>query len=336
MTTLFSPARKHRRLFEREHDDPTILTLRLDNTGLQCIQHCPTAALNELVYGRTSIGRAPLDYGAALHKALEHWQQHVDKDAALQHLADYWETLPKYDMRWRTLSQAAETFSAYVDLYKRPFTLYKHNDRHWLEEAFDLPVLDIDDPFMLRGYPEHLIIAGSTSEVTDIPVSTIKLRWTGKIDLLASIDNEPVLVDHKTCSVDSSTYHDSFINAAQFSGYTWAAHQLGLTQLRKVLINTLITRQPTGTGCAIDFARRTYDRYSWQITEWLSDVEAAVHLFLDQLKRGSFTRNTGNCAGKYGRCSFFDVCLITPSLRHQALAANGLYADRTWSPLNED
>ena len=336
MTQPAQPA--YRRIFSL-CDEADNFDLELDNTAFGSIQSCSRHAFNELVLGRIPTSRAALDYGAAIHVALEHWHLNNDLPAALALMRNHWSKLPKYDMGWRTYAQAVTTVSAYVERYKQPYSFFLVNDKPLTEHAFRLHLADINLNVVLRDLPRSVFIdpandhSGHNSDEPFLPIRSVRVFFTGRMDLLAKIKGKPVLVDFKTTSIESKSYWDYFQLSPQFTGYLHALNELGIS-CDEFLIDVLKTRPPTATGTEIDFARQSFKRNPLLMARWKQDFLHSVHAFLTQLSTG-ITHNYNSCITKYGNCTFFDVCTMPTPDSANNLLNSSFYASRTWNPLDE-
>ncbi len=329
---------EHRRLFT-SCDEADILELDVDNTSFQSIQACGRHAFNELILGRVSNARAPLDYGAALHVGLETWQRTSDVDLATQALIAYWRKLPKYDMGWRTMAQAVETFTKYTEEYKKPYTLWDHDGTTLIETGFRLHLADIDLNVILRDHPRSVYV-DSTKDASGyhpdeyyLPIRKVRVFFTGRLDVLAKISGKPVLVDFKTCSVPGSGFWDYFQLSPQFTGYLKALSQMGI-KCNDFLIDALITTKPTATGTAISFSRQSFTRSKQLTDRWEHDFISSVKYFLHHLSTGVI-HNYQSCITKYGRCAYYDVCTMPNDTAATSLLNSSFYSPRTWSPLDD-
>lgn len=326
----------HRRLF-CGCDENGVLELELDNTGFTTIQACGQQAFYELVVGRVSRARAALDYGAALHAGLEAWQLTNDFSKASDAILTHFSSLPKYDLGWRTSAQAIVTLNAYVERYQKPYKLWQHEGSTYVEHSFRHYLGDVHTNVVLRTIERQQLIdqandrSGYAPNELYVPINSVRVFFTGRIDLVAELDRRPVPVDYKTCSVDGKAFWDYFQVSPQFTGYLKAVRLHGI-DAREFLVDALIARPPTATGVALDFARQSFTRTALQFARWEDDFLYSVKQFVDQLAHKPM-RNYTACIGKYGACAFFDVCTMHSEDSANRLLNSSFYAPRTWSPL---
>ena len=314
MTTLLTPT-----------DEPGVFSLRIDNSSLESFTTCARNAEHTLVDKKRPAGRrSPLEFGSAIHDALEHRYRLAvnrpltdeEKHQVIQRAVSYLTTVspPEAD-DWRNASQAHDVLVKYFETYATEvFTVLD------VENAFSLPLCEIPVDLVDPRTKQH--------------VDLVKVYWTGKMDVIArNLNNQTFLIDHKTSSMLGPSYYRQFENSQQMHGYCWAASEIYNTPVRTVLINVLGSRKPTRTGKSIQLERQFYHYPNYMIDNWRHNVETLVADFLSHYFRDYFPMQTAWCVGKYGDCPFLDVCLLEPAQRRVMLdSAN--YEDNTWSPLD--
>lgn len=318
----------------------------IDNSTLSTIGQCPRQAYYSAgLKLKKSDPRPALHFGASIHEALA--ARYTQPDCQIMTAAieakmvdafiEHHRLEPTPEGEYRNLAYGVDLIEAYnstytVDTFK-PIPL---DDGPAVElpiaiHVADVPVLGelwVTDPDINSGEP-YLWTE-----------STIPVYLTGKIDLVVKQDGGLWIVDHKTTSMGGSTVFDEFYISTQFKGYAYAVQNLLGLPIRGVIINLLVCRRPTKTGKGFTFDRCTIPYHPDLIIEWQHTFPHLVlswinyHIASSHTSHPSFAfpQQTSWCSGKYGRCSFYDICQLTPSHR-QALIDSPFYVPDDWTPL---
>ena len=336
-TALTHPSRAHRRMFTRI--DADTLEMCIDNSTLEKVLTCPRSYEFYHVFGRDSGSRDALNYGTAIHLALEHYFTHGNMCVA-QLLHDHFAANPCSDGSWRNLDHALEAVKRYAALREQlpPWRPLTHNDKPAVEIGFKLPLLEFAVKDHVVPYPEHIIVAGSENSGYAV-CRTIRVCYTGKIDLaiqsMLSADKDSYdILDHKTTSIGGPTFWKAFRTSAQMRGYSWAATQLFGKPPTQTIIDAIVGRAPTvkAKGIPHECEQMGFQYSPEQLSEWHNSVTSHVNTTLTRLVSGFFPESNTHCSNKFGMCDYFDVCCQQMNARH-ILLASGQFADRTWSPI---
>lgn len=290
-------------------------TLIIDNSRLECFTTCPRLAQYRVLRKRTiSRGRSALEFGKALHTALELRYTLPDinqfSDDLLQSqiasLQKSFSTIVLEPEDFRTLDRAIDIIQGYNLYYARePFSIVQVEGKPFVERSFAIPL------GIVGGY---------------------KVIWTGRIDLLVQDDRGIFVMDHKTTSMLGATYFADFVLSQQMLGYVWATRALTGLKVAGVIVNALVSRRPSKTGTPVEFSREKIYYPEEHLDEWRTDILHIASDFIHNAKRNYFPKHTKWCIGKYGKCEFHEVCTLPPAQR-ELLLTSDLYADDNWSPL---
>ena len=299
--------------------------LKIDNSNLEVFATCPRSALWKLIYSRDNHLKPALHYGGALHEGLaEHYRGKEEADC-VKAIRDYWGTVTFPETEWRSLDRCVETLLDYRKHWKVDPLEIDH-----VEEPFCLPlceiILDTTVP-----YPEVLLTGAPREDW--VHINKILVYWTGKIDIMARLDGMRWVTDHKTTSVEGATYWKNFDLSTQMLGYTWAGTQMLDEPPSGMIANVILGRQKTKTGTSQKFMRQRFHYRKDQVDEWKQDTISKINDFVHNLTQGYFPKNTSWCTGKYGLCSYHDVCTLPPDAR-MSLLMSDQYTRTTWSPLD--
>lgn len=279
-----------------------------------------------------------------MHAALEvYYKLHdeEDKSKVLQLCrqaidASFAEATINFLDEYRTPDYCYNCFLQYITHYgKESLTPVKRDDKPLVEFSFalDLAMMEIDSSTFFH-YGPGCLTDNEEKEISSAGSIPIHIKWTGICDLVATINGENWLIDHKTTSILSADFFDGFNLAMQPVGYVNAA-KLAFPDLNIAgfMVNTLACRKPSKTGKGFE-PHRSYLRYeSWHFDEWKNDVVQLIGEFLHNLTLNNWPKKTTWCVGKYGKCPYLDVCSLPPDYRLHLLESDQ-YVYNTWKPVS--
>lgn len=325
--------------------------LVIDNSSLEKIKRCHASAFYYLIQGREGVPRtAALVYGGAVHQGLERFHRHqyflannictdekcmvhgpTEQDnSVIRHFTNN----PPPPDEFRTLPNALTVLSE----YRKQCNPLLHPDYEWeilsdsegpiIERAFELPLCVLEGEWTWNGETIH----------------RIHLAWSGRIDLLASVNGRPRVVDNKTSSIDGDQFIQSFQLSSQTIGYVWASAQIWSDiSPTSFCLNTLRLKRPgigqsivakgvRGGEAPLKFFRSYFDYTPERVAQWKEDTILLIEDFLHSVSRNHWPMNDRHCFDKFGRCPYHDVCLIDdPRVRLNYLASDA-FKPVTWNP----
>lgn len=338
---------------------PGEFLLVLDNTSLDHIKRCHKNGQIYLILGREDRPHnAALAYGGAMHAGLEvfHKFQYsnmmgeinsppetlraLEKIVSDQAILSYFTSNPAPSSDFRNPTVALEVLSH----YRRRCNPELYPDYEWeilsdekgpiIERAFEIPMGVCDVDFEFEN--QH--------------VSRIHLAWSGRIDLIARINNSIHVVDHKTSSIDEVKHTEGFPLASQVIGYIWASRELAKAGLlpdfhiSKFCLNAinlkkpltkpigLLERGPRRGDPQLSFYRAYFEYSEERIARWNLDTKLIIEDFLHSVSRNHFPLNDRNCFDKYGRCCYWDACTIDKEEIGDKFLQSEAYKEVTWNP----
>jgi len=329
--------------------------LFIDNSGwMESITTCPRSLEYKQLYKRIpSTESAALNFGSAIHLALEHRYRHYLAqpvgDQFYNEIADlfnsFFESHPPMQEDYRNMNWAIEVVKRYMQRYStESFSLLVDKDNKPIVElAFALPLFT-HQAWMVNSLTKEQRILYEKND--GIPVF-----YTGKIDLPVEIDNQIFICDHKTTSILGPSFFDQMKRTSQMRGYCWAFEQLTGQKTQGYMVNAIRVKAPPeyvtnplaksrGKTMTVEgwwqesLQRERYQLNPGELDEWKSNTIANIEEMFWHYERGYFPMRTTYCVSKYGRCPYFDVCSLQPHDRG-AYLASGLFQDLTWSPLNK-
>lgn len=178
------------------------------------------------------------------------------------------------------------------------------------------------DPVILGGKPA---IEFSFAEPLPInhPVTGDPILYTGRADLIASFAGGKYIVDEKTTSSLGASWSRQWEMRGQFTGYSWAAAQAGITTDGCIVRGVSILKTKYDTQQVITY------RTPHEIDRWLAqtvrDIKRAQHMW----EEGYWDYALDGACAEYGGCSMVTICKSpTPNTWLPMY-----YTKRVWDPL---
>lgn len=317
-------------------DLPGEFLLVLDNTSLEKIKRCHKSAEFYLILGREAHAKnAALTFGGAIHEGIESFLLGESIDVQNQKIVSYFTNNPAPSDDYRTVQNALEVLKH----YRRRSDPLLHPDYEWeiqsdsrgpiIERAFELPLDVLEGEWTWQGQE----------------VRKIHIAWSGRIDLIAQVNQRVRVVDHKTSSIDGDQFIQSFQLSSQTIGYLWAARQIWPElNVNGFCLNCIRFKRPTGScgiaergprggDPALAFFRAYYDYEDQRIARWHNDTVLLIEDFLHSLSRQSFPMNDRHCFDKFGVCPYFNVCVIDNESMGRNLVLSDAFKPVTWNPV---
>jgi hypothetical protein len=322
--------------------------LFIDNSSLERFTTCPRSAEYYICNKReSSEDRVALGFGKRIHTILEtRYKFHpnvvpprLSADvggaevgtgarmfaAAQAAFADF---LPPTEEEYRNFSTATDLITAYNNHY--PIEAFEvlqlPSGLPAIEVPFAVPLgeITVNSPMWVRS---------PKGEVAEKQVGTIKIIWTGKIDLIYRREGRIYIMDHKTTSMMGPNYFKEFDLSSQVYGYLWAAAKLLNQPIAGFIVNALAVRKQTKTGKRFEFERYPIPGDDFLVAEWIEDTLHIISDFIEMAKRAYFPKHTKWCVGKYGLCPYIQVCQL-PEHSKETILMSGNFKTVEWDPLN--
>lgn len=346
--------------------------LVLDNSAIETFQTCSRAFEYSRLAKRVSVGSRPaLDFGSAIHLALE-WRYKrlgndsptmIDEDEQAQVIARYFDEHPCPDDDFRNAQFAVDMMKRYNSRYQiEPFNIMRFDEPQTCGHCEGLGrrvSKGVDLSTMSPAQTEPCTFCNGTGKNSNmvelsflLPLFTcgdIPVLYSGKIDLPVLLDDQLIIIDHKTTSMLGEQFFDELRMSAQPLGYCWAMQTIHPEkQVGGFMINAIRTKDiPQYVRDGKARGGLTPDKW-WeeamqrdvtylrpgQLDEWHANVIALVEEMMWNYQRGYMPLKTKWCVGKYGKCPYFQVCSLPPEQRNILLQSD-LYQENTWSPLTQ-
>lgn len=161
----------------------------------------------------------------------------------------------------------------------------------------------------------------------DHPVTGQPILYTGKLDMLTLRNGGIWIMDDKTCSGFGPTWLNSWDMRSQFTGYTWAAQESGLSPVGVILRGCAFL--PTRT----EFMETFTFRPQWRVDEWLEDTRSTIRSMIEAWQIATFRQAQGSACNAFNRpCRFNSLC----TTRTPEAWIPGNYQVKVWNPLTEE
>jgi hypothetical protein len=333
----------------------------IDNSTLEALTTCPRAFEYSKLHRRINAAEAPaLNFGSAIHLALELRYKTCGSDptdplydqAMMSVLHDHFELTPNPDDDFRNLNWAIEVIRRYNNKYlKEEFDVLRYhtpiacshcNGSGEIKESIDC--------YFCNGTGESTAMVELPFAAKLFDCGSTPVYYTGRIDLPNQRPEGLFINDHKTTSLLGSGFFDQLKMSAQQKGYCWAFENLTGQPVRGYEVNAIRIKEPpmyvtkgtTTRGGKSQSPEQWWDESlqrerfllnPGELSEWKQNVICQIEEFFWHHSRDFFPKKTTWCVGKYGRCSYFDVCSLYPVEDRGAYLSSGLFKDNNWSPL---
>lgn len=362
-TTTPSDSKRRYLLTHLENND---YIMEMDWTSMSGFLACPRKALWSLIHARTEGRSAAMLYGNAIHHGLEAFYRVLSSDQSIKHKTvldstimeqilsrgrHEFQDVPASLLEWRSKDKYARTIEAYIKHWQAGDEenieiLRLEDGSPMIEQAFSLPLTKVKVnqfvpypitqlvapiAYNLEGNPAIILATGEDHRFW---IDSIHVQWTGVIDLGLLSQGNKWIMDHKTSSMGGDSFWQAFTLSQQLRGYVWAAQEITGHTYEGGVVNALFGRKPTekGKGKELELERKWLHYRPDQITEWRTGMVSHIEDLIHRLCKGVFPENSVSCVGKYGTCSYLDVCSMPPDMRLTMLASDQ-YADNVWNPL---
>lgn len=322
-------------------------TLLLDNSSMEHHQTCPRRAQYALcMRRRSSADKAALQFGGIMHKVMEArylagtpmYEQTQEVTKAMLTAAQ------KGFAEWTPAEDEYRNYDRMVDLILRYGERYPFEDfqivilpdgKPAIEIPFAFPLtnIEVNADFLVQRLTKNdkgEFIRDGAPRMQHL--TTIKVIWIGRIDMIYRTAHGLYVLDHKSSSM--ATNGAEFEISHQFYGYGNAAQLLLQQEVSATVVNRVIVRRPSRTGEAFTFERK-YIPFSQALAqEWRQDVIHMVIDFIEMVRRGYMPKHTAWCVGKFGTCEYHRVCSLDSNEQRDMLLTSGDFEDNVWSPLS--
>lgn len=155
------------------------------------------------------------------------------------------------------------------------------------------------------------------------PVTGNPILYTGRADMIAEFSGGIYAFDEKTTSSLGASWSRQWELRSQFTGYQWAARQIGVPVQGTIVRGVSILKTKYDTQQAITY------RSDMEVDRWLSQVNRDLKRMVECWESGWWDYNLDHACGEYGGCSLQGVCKSSDP--HAWL--DTYFHQRVWDPL---
>ena len=311
-----------------------------DSTSLGLIKTCPRLYQYTMIDGWGEKDRSVhLTFGIEYHKALEEYDGERIRGANHNDAVAF--SICKLLYRIKDWNPDTTTKAGN---YKNPRTLlsltidyldkYKDDPAKTVVLENGKPALELSFRFELDWGPSYVQNVSSTVDDNGKAYSksaTQPYLLCGHLDRVVTFNDQTLVMDRKTTSIEPSTYYFSqYSPNNQMSLYTLAGQVVLNTIIKGVVIDAAQPKLEVPNVYGRGFTYRT----PAQLEEWLNDLRIHLYMAEQYATIGYWPQNDTAC-DKFGGCKFRGVCSRDPGVRGRFLEADfvKLPEDERWNPL---
>jgi hypothetical protein len=213
-----------------------------------------------------------------------------------------------------------------------------HDKKRYVIKAFDILheylVTYPYEQFSVKGIEEPFAIIIPVKAVIGGKKISFELIYVGRMDLIIEMDKRQFVVDHKTSSMLTPMYLDTFRPNHQITGYILACRELTGKDVKDALVNAIGVYK-VGTR----FARKRTRRTNFEIDSFkkqMKEVTLRILMGRDRVENGEyyetvFPQNPQSCNKWNTLCQFSMICKKFSKVGRKNLI-NGHYKKEVWVP----
>lgn len=325
------PKAKKKRMLEVSQlaDGRTLICVNY--SSLEMIQTCPRKAFYSLVLGlQTEEEAAPLAFGSAMHKGLEHWyllpleQRQLSVSEA--------ETAAMYAFGTGLQDEACGALESIRQFCLRGWSalhMLPDDDKRSLSNG-----VKIMHTYFKQYLSDGLTVACNSSgpiverecEATLLENEKYVVRYHGTIDvaLTNAASGLTMIADHKTTHQLGNEFYQRCKPNPQYTGYVWLAQECLGIETNLFMVNGIQVAKTKH-----EFARQVTSRDENDVDELRSSVQAFVIPFVEEMHlhglgasyRDCFPQAAPNPCSMYGGCQWRSICEVPEKLKKSVMNA---------------
>lgn len=317
-------ARPPKRMLEVTSQPDGNVLVAINYSSLELIQTCLRKAQYSLARKLRSDDDAPaLNFGSAIHKALEHWYTlpeaerellpsqreraellafghglHDQTIGAVESVRQF--CLARWDQLRGVPEQDKRSLSNGVKILKAYFKTYQKDALVVARDESGAPLIERSFEFEMHREPGLVI------------------RYHGAIDVILRNQQSGLLLiaDHKTTSSLGTEFYARCKPNPQYTGYVMGAQRCLGISTNLFMVNGIQVAKTMQ-----QFARQITTREQEDFDELTGSVVANVRRWLDATASGSFVQAAPNPCSFYGGCTYLPVCSVPGQLRESVIGS---------------
>lgn len=133
--------------------------------------------------------------------------------------------------------------------------------------------------------------------------------YTGRIDLLARLNGDLYVVEHKTTGLQLDKFIKTFVLDFQTTGYTYAARRITGENVIGAIVNGM--KKPRTAGGKVEFIRDIFPRSEEDLTLWEKQI-IEIRRDVDRChnRESMWYQNTSQCVSIFGECPYRRLCMF--------------------------
>ena len=155
------------------------------------------------------------------------------------------------------------------------------------------------------------------------PVTGEPILYTGRSDMIAEAFGGVYVYDEKTTSQLGPSWAKQWDMRSQFTGYCWAAKQVGLNPTGVIVRGVSILKTKYDTMEVPSY------RSPYEIDRWLDQSCRDIERMIQSWKDGWWDYNLDHACSEYGGCPFTTVCKSSDP----ETWIKQYFVQRVWDPL---
>lgn len=156
------------------------------------------------------------------------------------------------------------------------------------------------------------------------PESGEPLIYSGRSDMIVNFADGIYIWDDKTTSSLGNSWASSWELRSQFTGYCWAAREMGIP------VDGVVTNGVSILKTKYDYQRAITYRAPWELDRWLANTVAVLERFIESWKSGHYIYNFDDACTAYGGCALREVCKSPNPEQWLPMS----FERRVWDPLS--
>lgn len=270
-----------------------------DNSMLSSYKDCPRKyQLRYQLHWRSAGTAIPLVFGLSWHAGQDGVWQYARKLGGQQELINT--AMAKFLEVWEEEGMQADMSLEDIERYAPRTPAVAHEmytnyiETRW-KMLMEAKVIAVEQPFA-------------------VPMPGHEDTWyVGRLDKVIDFNGQVLVLEHKTTTAYKkdggfqSSYVESWYTDSQVKGYQFGGG-LYFDGLQQVWVDAaLVHKKEHNHFRFIPVAHQVNI-----IEEWIKDTGNWIDRVQADFDRGYFPKNENSCMGKYGACTFINICRTTP------------------------
>lgn len=254
----------------------------------QLVTSCPRKFFYAEELGLESMPSEPLVIGTAVHAGL-----------ATYHMTPYDDPLRK-EKAIISAIDALQEYGPWLDRLQADGKDYEFITHKLMRDYWDF-YSSVPDPWEIVAVEKEFDI----SLPINSPITSRHVRLTGRWDGIIRMNGVLLILEHKTTSLDLSTFLEEFALNHQITRYATAASHILQLPIVGAMVNVIRKPKP---GSRTQFARQIFARGPEDQAAHLLEIEAMRAAEDVYRVRGVWPQNNASCRQWFRLCEYLPLC----------------------------